>query len=70
MEPKYTTAFIGITLSGELYIARQYKGKSLIDCAKWRRENKDEVEQLYGEVRAVTLPASRKLYIPYKPWTE
>ena len=55
MEQKYTTAFIGITLSGELYIIRQYKGSSLADCARWRLNNRDEIERLYGEVREVTI---------------
>lgn len=55
MEQKYTTAFIGITLSGELFIIRQYKGNSLADCAKWRLNNQDEIERLYGDARSVTI---------------
>lgn len=55
-ETKYTTAFIGITLSGEVYVIRQYKGTSLIDCARWRLSNRDEIKRLYGEeVREITI---------------
>lgn len=55
MKQKYTTAFIGITLSGELFIIRQYQGLSLADCAQWRLNNRSEIEHLYGEVREVTI---------------
>lgn len=55
MEQKYTTAFIGITLSGELYVIRQYKGNSFADCAKWRALNREELTKLYGDIREVTI---------------
>ena len=51
----YTTAFIGITKSGELFIARQHKGTSLVDCAIWRQENREEIHRLYGDTMTVTL---------------
>lgn len=55
MEQKYTTAFIGITLSGEVYVIRQYKGNSLVECAKWRERNREELIELYGDIREVTI---------------
>ncbi len=55
MKQKYTTAFIGITLSGELYIVRQHKGNSLVECAKWRALNREELTKLYGDIREVTI---------------
>lgn len=55
MEQKYTTAFIGITLSGEIYVIRQYKGNSLVECAKWRALNREELTKLYGDIREVTI---------------
>lgn len=55
MEHKYTTAFIGITHSGELYIIRQYKGISLLDCLRWRSLNREELTRLYGDIREVTI---------------
>lgn len=54
-EKKYTTAFMCITLSGEIYVARQFKADTLIECAKWRRENREEIEKLYGETVSITL---------------
>ena len=60
MEHKYTTAFIGITPSGELYIIRQYKGNSLLDCAKWRELNREELTRLYGDIREVTIRHKNK----------
>lgn len=54
MKTQYTTAFIGITLSGEIFIIKQFWG-TLIECAQWRRDNRDEIERLYDEVREVTL---------------
>lgn len=53
-EQLYTTAFVGITLSGEVFIIRTFRG-TLVECALWRRNNRHEVEHLYGEVREVTL---------------
>ena len=55
MEHKYTTAFIGITQSDELYIIRQYQGNNLLDCAKWRSLNREELTRLYGDIREVTI---------------
>ena len=55
MEHRYTTAFIGITQSDELYILRQYKGNSLLECAKWRELNREELTRLYGDIREVTI---------------
>lgn len=60
MTPKYTTAFICITLSGELYVARQYKGSSLLDCAKWRSQNRQDILERYGEAREVTIQHKNK----------
>lgn len=54
MKQLYTTAFVGITLSGELYIIRQFRG-TLIECARWRKENREEIKKLYGETRTVTI---------------
>jgi len=54
----YTTAFVGITLSGEVFIIRSFRG-TLIECAQWRLNNRDEFERLYGEVREVTLKHKR-----------
>lgn len=59
-EKKYTTAFIGITLSGEVYIIHQYKGTSLADCAKWRLNHREEFERIYGEeIREITIKHKR-----------
>lgn len=58
MEQKYTTAFVGITLSGEVFIVRTFQG-TLRECAIWRKENREEIERLYGEVREVTLKHKR-----------
>lgn len=63
MKQKYTTAFIGITLSGEVYIIRQFRG-TLLECAQWRKENRDEVKRLYGEVRETTLEHPQRLTLP------
>ena len=54
MKQLYTTAFVGITLSSELYIIRQFRG-TLIECAKWRKENGSEIEKLYGKTQSVTI---------------
>lgn len=54
MKQLYTTAFVGITLSGELYIIRQFRG-TLIECARWMKENREEIEKLYGETRIVVI---------------
>ena len=58
MKTQYTTALVGITLSGELYIIRQFRG-TLIECARWRRENRAEIEKLYGEIQSVTIKHKR-----------
>lgn len=58
MEQKYTTAFIGITLSGELFTIMQFRG-TLIECAKWRREHRKELEKLPGEIQSVTIKHKR-----------
>ena len=58
MEQKYTTAFVGITLSDEVFIVRTFQG-TLRECAIWRKENREEIERLYGEVREVTLKHKR-----------
>ena len=58
MKTQYTTAFIGITLSGELYIIRQFTG-TLIECARWRKLNRDEIEKLYGETQSVCIKHKR-----------
>lgn len=55
MKSRYTTAFIGVTISGELFIIRQHQGLNLADCAQWRLNNRSEIERLYGEVREVTI---------------
>lgn len=52
---KYTAAFIGITLSGEIFIIDQHKGNDLIDCARWRARNRIKFEKLYGDVREITI---------------
>ena len=36
-------------------VIRQYKGSSLIDCAKWRAKNRKELSELYGEIREITI---------------
>lgn len=54
MKQKYTTAFIGITLSGELFTIMQFQG-TLIECAKWRKERREELEKLYGEIQSITI---------------
>ena len=54
MKQLFTTAFVGITLSGEVFIIRTFRG-TRVECARWRIENRDEIERLYGEVREVTL---------------
>lgn len=54
MEQKYTTAFIGITLSGELFTIMQLRG-TLIECARWRKERREELTKLYGDIREVTI---------------
>lgn len=59
MEQKYTTAFIGITLSGELFTIMQFQG-TLIECARWRKERKEEFTKLYGEAREVTIKHKNK----------
>lgn len=59
MEQLYTTSFIGITLSGELYIIKQFKG-TLIECARWRKEHREELEKLYGEIQSVTIKHKRQ----------
>lgn len=50
----YTTAFVGITLTGELYIIMQFRG-TLTECAQWRAERRKEIAGLYGEIREVTI---------------
>lgn len=60
MEHRYTTAFIGITHSGELYIIRQYQGISLLDCLRWRSLNREELTKLYGGIREVTIQHKNK----------
>lgn len=55
---QYTTAFISITLSGELSTIMQFQG-TLIECAKWRREHREELEKLYGEIQSVTIKHKR-----------
>lgn len=60
MEHRYTTAFIGITPSGELYIIRQYQGISLLDCLRWRSLNREELTRLYGDIREVTIQHKNK----------
>lgn len=60
MTQKYTTAFIGITPSGELFIISQYQGTSLMDCAKWRIRRRTEIAKLFGEVCEVTLKHKTK----------
>ena len=59
MEQKYTTAFIGITLSGELFTIMQFQG-TLIECAIWRKERKEELTRLYGDIREVTINHKNK----------
>lgn len=54
MEQKYTTAFIGITLSGELFTIMQFRG-TLIEYARWRKERREELTKLYGDIREVTI---------------
>lgn len=55
MEKICTTAFIGITLSGELYIIRQYKGTNYVDCANWRNAHRDEISKNHKVFEEVTL---------------
>ena len=58
MKQKYTTAFIGITLSGELFTIMQFQG-TLIECAIWRREHRETFEEFYGEIQSVTIKHKR-----------
>ena len=44
-----------MTQSDELYIIRQYKGISLLDCLRWRSLNREELTRLYGDIREVTI---------------
>lgn len=54
MVARYTTAFIGITLSGELFVVMQFQG-TFRECIEWRREHEEEFEKLYGEIQSVTI---------------
>lgn len=58
MKQKYTTAFLAITLSGELFTIMQFQG-TLIECAKWRKERREELEKIYGEIQSVTIKHKR-----------
>ena len=59
MKTQYTTAFIAIALSGELFTVMQFRG-TLIECARWRRENRERFEELYGEIQSVTIKQKRQ----------
>ena len=54
MKTQYTTAFIAITPSGELFVVMQFQG-TLIECARWRKERKEELEKIFGEIQSVTI---------------
>lgn len=47
MKGTFAAAFIGITLSGEIYIIRQKKG-TLDEVQAWVKEQTPDVIKLYG----------------------
>ena len=47
MKGTFAAAFVGITLSGEIYIIRQKKG-TLDEVQAWIKEQTSDVAKLYG----------------------